>query len=215
MEARSMPKSSKLGCKILQNPLKMCPSEVQNRAKRRLGKVLGCLGVSWRHLGAFWRRLGASWEHLGASWERLGGVLGVLGSVLGPSWEGSWALKSTKIKKKSVKKPIIFLIGVKTDLSWILDGFWRYLGFQNQWKIDKKMDLKSDWILHWFLIDFLLIFEATWLQDNMADIAKTLKNALVFFCFCYIGKMSWVCGCMAFGVGFFIDFSLILGVKIY
>ena len=133
MVARSMRKSSKLGSKILENLSKICPKEVQNRAKRRLGKVLGCLGVSWGHLGAFWRRLEASWEHLGASWERLGGVLGVLGSVLGPSWEGSWALRSTKIhRKKSLKKSIIFLIGVKTDLSWILDGFWRYLGLQNQ-----------------------------------------------------------------------------------
>ena len=75
---------------------------------------------------------------------------------------------------------MIFWIGVKTDLSWILDGFWRYLGLQNQWKINQKMNLKSDWILHWFFIDFLLNFEATWLQDNMADIAKTLKKHLFF-----------------------------------
>ena len=128
MKARSMPKSRKLGSEIHQNPLKICPSESQNRGKRRLGKVLACLGVSWGHLGAFWRRLEASWEHLGASWERLGGVLGTFGTVLVPSWEGSWALKSIKIPKKSLKKSIIFLIGVKTDLSWILDGFWRYLG---------------------------------------------------------------------------------------
>ena len=63
-------------------------------------------------------------------------------------------------------------MGVKMDLSWILDGFWRYLGLQNQWKIDQKINLKSGRILLRFLIDFLLIFEATWLQDNMADIAK-------------------------------------------
>ena len=105
-----MTKSSKLGCKILQNPLKICLSEscwgpkpLKNQSWRGSGEVLGRffgvlfnLGVSWGHLGAFWRRLEASWEHLGASWERLGGVLGVFGSVLGPSWEGSWALRSTK-----------------------------------------------------------------------------------------------------------------------
>ena len=102
MEARSMPKSSKLGCKILQNPLKICPSEVQNRAKRRLGKVLGCLGVSWRHLGAFWRRLGASWEHLGTSWGRLGGVLGASWGCLGASWSllgASWDRCGTSWKR--------------------------------------------------------------------------------------------------------------------
>ena len=87
------------------------PKSLKNQSWRGSGEVLGRffgvffnLGVSWGHLGAFWRRLEASWEHLGASWERLGGVLGVLGSVLGPSWEGSWALKSTKIKKKIIEK---------------------------------------------------------------------------------------------------------------
>ena len=118
MEARSMPKSSKLGCKILQNPLKIClsescwgPKSLKNQSWRGSGEVLGRfqgvffnLGVSWVRLGAFWRRLEASWEHLGTSWERLGGVLGVLGSVLGPSWEGSWALRSTKIQKKVIEK---------------------------------------------------------------------------------------------------------------
>ena len=87
------------------------PKSLKNQSWRGSGEVLGRffgvffnLGVSWGHLGAFWRRLEASWEHLGASWERLGGVLGVLGSVLGPSWEGSWALRSTKIKKKNHSK---------------------------------------------------------------------------------------------------------------
>ena len=61
----------------------------------------------------------------------------------------------------------------------------KYLGLQNQWKINQKMNLKSDWILHWFLIDFLLIFEATWLQDNMADIAKTLKKQWFFLFLLY------------------------------
>ena len=64
-----------------------------------------------------------------------------------------------------------------------------------------------------FWIDFLMIFEATWLQDNMADIAKTLKNCWFFLGFCYIGKMSWVCGCVEFEGGFLIDFSLIWGAK--
>ena len=84
-------------CKIHEVEEKTSKNRVQEVTWRGLGKVLGCLGVSWGHLGAFWRRLEASWEHLGTSWERLGGVLGAFGSVLGPSWEGSWALKSTKI----------------------------------------------------------------------------------------------------------------------
>ena len=101
MEARSMAKSSKLGCKILQNPLKIClsescwgPKSLKNQSWRGSGEVLGnfCaiffnLGVSWGHLGAFWRRLEASWEHLGTFWERLGGVLGTFWGRLGLSWE--------------------------------------------------------------------------------------------------------------------------------
>jgi len=60
--------------------------------------------------------------------EFWGGFGGQVGAKLGPSWDQI----GIKIDKKSIQKSIIFLIGVKMDLSWILDGFWRYLGFQNQ-----------------------------------------------------------------------------------
>ena len=75
--------------------------------------------------------------------KRLGGILGRLGGVLEASWgclEASWGRLGRdlglqdrpKPNKKSIQKSIIFLIGVKMDLSWIVGGFWRYLGFKNQ-----------------------------------------------------------------------------------
>ena len=60
--------------------------------------------------------------------EFWGGFGGQVGAKLGPSWDQI----GIKIDKKSIQKSIMFLISVKMDLSWILDGFWRYLGLQNQ-----------------------------------------------------------------------------------
>ena len=60
---------------------------------RRLGDMLGPLGVSWAHLRLSWGHLGPSWGHLGAilgqlgpSCGNFGASWGHLGTILGVSW---------------------------------------------------------------------------------------------------------------------------------